>query len=241
MVYQPKPLLGHAVVVFRMQGGGTRGGTAVQVTRSQLAPLPRPSLLFMTAGVSGTALDTPWRPIMHEATSLFSSGMDIAAIRAAADHCEQGAVTGGYQADREAMIRMLNAALATELVCVLRYRRHFYTASGLQNGPIKAEFLQHALDEQGHANQLAERIVQLNGQPDFNPATLVARSHAQYNDADSIQAMIKANLIAERVAIESYRQMIEQIGDTDPTTRHMLVGIMAMEEAHADDMRDLLA
>ncbi|MBC7405169.1 MAG: ferritin-like domain-containing protein [Cytophaga sp.] len=167
--------------------------------------------------------------------------IDTAAIRAAAKDMDDGAVTAGYQADRKKVITMLNDALATELVCVLRYKRHYYTASGLQNGPIKAEFLQHAIEEQGHADLLAERIVQLNGKPDFNPATLIARSHAEYDDADSIQNMIKANLIAERIAIEAYRQMIETIGETDPTTRHMLVGIMAMEEEHADDMRDLLA
>ena len=126
-------------------------------------------------------------------------------------------------------------------LCILRYKRHHYTVSGLQNGPIKAEFLQHAMEEQGHADLLAERIVQLNGKPDFNPATLMERSHAEYDDSDSIENMIKANLIAERIAIESYRQMIETIGDTDPTTRHMLVNIMAKEEEHADDMRDLLA
>ena len=167
--------------------------------------------------------------------------IDTAAIRAAAKDMDDGAVTAGYQADRKKVISLLNGALATELVCVLRYKRHYYTASGLQNGPIKAEFLQHAIEEQGHADLLAERIVQLNGKPDFNPATLIERSHAEYDDSDSIQNMIKANLIAERIAIEAYRQMIETIGETDPTTRHMLVGIMAVEEEHADDMRDLLA
>nr|WP_315469027.1 ferritin-like domain-containing protein [uncultured Undibacterium sp.] len=169
------------------------------------------------------------------------TGIDTDAIRAAAKNFDDGAVTAGYQGDRKQVIAMLNAALATELVCVLRYKRHYYTASGLQNGPIKAEFLQHAIDEQAHADLLAERIVQLNGKPDFNPATLMGRSHVEYDEADDTQSMIKANLVAERVAIESYRQMIEQIGETDPTTRHMLVGIMAMEEEHADDMRDLLA
>lgn len=169
------------------------------------------------------------------------SEIDVAAIRAAARNLDNGSVTEGYQADRKEIIAMLNNALATELVCVLRYKRHYYTATGLQNGPIKAEFLQHAMDEQGHADQLAERIVQLNGKPDFNPASLTARSHAEYDDSEDIQSMIKANLIAERVAIESYRQMIAKIGDTDPTTSHMLVGIMAVEEEHADDMRDLLA
>ena len=135
---------------------------------------------------------------------------------------------------------MLNGALATELVCILRYKRHYYTVSGLQNGPIKAEFLEHAMEEQEHADWLAERIVQLNGEPDFNPATLLSRSHAEYDESSNVQSMIRSNLIAERVAIESYRQMIEQIGDTDPTTRHLLIKIMAVEEEHADDMRDLL-
>lgn len=178
---------------------------------------------------------------MNKIKKALRAGIDTAAIRAAAKNFNDGAVTAGYQADCKNVVAMLNDALATELVCVLRYKRHYYTATGLQNGPIKAEFLQHAEEEQGHADLLAERIVQLNGRPDFNPATLTERSHAEYDDSDNIQAMIKANLIAERVAIESYRQMIEQIGETDPTTRHMLVGIMAMEEEHADDMRDLLA
>jgi bacterioferritin len=168
------------------------------------------------------------------------SGIDTAAIRAAAKNLTDGGVTAGYQANRHEIIAMLNDALATELVCVLRYKRHYYTATGLQNGSIKAEFLQHAVEEQTHADQLAERIVQLNGKPDFNPATLTDRSHAEYDDSEDIKAMIKANLIAERVAIETYRQMIAKIGDTDPTTKHMLVGIMATEEEHADDMRDLL-
>jgi bacterioferritin len=178
---------------------------------------------------------------MHESKKEPHSGIDTAAIRAAAKNLDDGSVTAGYQADRHEIIALLNGALATELVCVLRYKRHYYTATGLQNGPIKAEFLQHAQEEQAHADQLAERIVQLNGKPDFNPASLIERSHAEYDDSENIQSMIKANLIAERVAIESYRQMIEKIGETDPTTRHMLVGIMAMEEEHADDMRDLLA
>lgn len=178
---------------------------------------------------------------MHEVKKTKRTGIDTAAIRAAAEHFDDGAVTSGYQADRKQIVAMLNGALATELVCILRYKRHYHTATGPQNGPIKAEFLQHALEEQGHADLLAARIVQLNGKPDFNPATLIERSHAEYDDSDDIQVMIKANLIAERIAVEAYRQMIEQIGETDPTTRLMLVGIMAMEEQHADDMRDLLA
>jgi bacterioferritin len=178
---------------------------------------------------------------MEPAKTPLAHGFDIAAIRAAAAHLDDGAVTDGYQADREAVIQMLNDALATELVCVLRYKRHYYTVSGHGNGDVKAEFLEHAQQEQEHADQIAERIVQLNGTPNFNPSTLAARSHAEYDDSNDVQAMVRANLIAERVAIESYRQMIEAIGDRDPTTRQLLVNIMAVEEEHADDLRDLLA
>ena len=171
---------------------------------------------------------------------LVNSTIDIDAIRAAAKNLVDGAVTAGYQGNREEIVAMLNSALATELVCVMRYKRHYYTASGLENGAVKAEFLAHANEEQEHADMIAERIVQLNGEPDFNPATLTERSHAEYDDSKEIKAMIRANLIAERIAIETYRQMIEKIGDSDPTTRHMLVNIMSVEEEHADDMRDLL-
>ena len=170
-----------------------------------------------------------------------ASGIDTAAIRAAARNLGDGPVTAGYKGDRKAVIDMLNGALATELVCILRYKRHHYTVNGLQNVAVKAEFLEHANEEQEHADWLAERIVQLNGLPDFNPATLLARSHAEYDESDDVQAMIRANLVAERVAIEAYRQMIEKIGDTDPTTTLLLIKIMAVEEEHADDMRDLLA
>lgn len=176
-----------------------------------------------------------------EPTNNLAHGFDIAAIRRAAANLDDGAVTEGYQADREAVIAMLNDALATELLCVLRYKRHYYTVSGPNTGHIKAEFLEHAQQEQDHADRIAERIVQLNGSPNFNPATLTARSHAEYDDSDDVQAMIRADLIAERVAIESYRQMIAAIGDKDPTTRSLLVDIMSVEEEHADDMRDLLA
>jgi len=170
-----------------------------------------------------------------------SSGLDKIAIREAAHNIKDGPVTVGYQGDRRAVLAMLNVALATELVCVLRYKRHFYTVVGLQHESIKAEFLQHAHDEQEHADRLAERIVQLNGQPDFNPAHLTESSHAQYDEPNTVQAMIKSNLIAERIAIESYRQMIKALGEDDPTTRQILIDIMMMEEQHADDMRDLLA
>ncbi len=177
---------------------------------------------------------------MAEAPTSTRSRLDTEAIRAAARNLQDGPVTAGYQGDRAGVIEMLNGALATELVCVLRYKRHYFTVSGRENGAVKAEFLQHATQEQEHADMLAERIIQLNGKPDFNPATLPARSHAEYDESDDVQSMVRANLIAERVAIESYRQMIERIGDTDPTTKHLLIQIMAVEEEHADDMRDLL-
>lgn len=166
--------------------------------------------------------------------------IDVAAIREAARKLDDGAVPPGYQGNRQEIIEMLNAALATELVCALRYKRHYYTATGLVNEPIKAEFLQHAQEEEEHAGRIAERIVQLNGEPDFNPSTISQRSHAEYDECTDIKGMIRANLIAERVAIESYRQMIERIGDSDPTTKHLLIDIMAVEEEHADDMKDLL-
>jgi len=177
---------------------------------------------------------------MEQTNTPLAHGFDVKAIRQAAANLDEGAVTEGYQADRDAVVQMLNDALATELVCVLRYKRHYYTISGRGNGQVKAEFLEHAQQEQEHADALAERIVQLNGSPNFNPATLTERSHAEYDDSEDVQSMIRANLIAERVAIESYRQMIAAIGDKDPTTKHLLIGIMAVEEEHADDMRDLL-
>jgi bacterioferritin len=177
---------------------------------------------------------------MSDTTHHIPAGIDTEAIRAAARNLDQGAVTDGYKGDREKVIEMLNGALATELVCINRYKRHYYTVSGLHNGAIKAEFLEHANEEQEHADWLAERIVQLNGSPDFNPATLLDRSHAEYDESATVQEMVRANLVAERVAIEAYRQMIETIGDTDPTTRHLLIKIMAVEEEHADDMRDLM-
>ncbi len=166
--------------------------------------------------------------------------LDTAAIREAARNLGDGAVTAGYAGRREEIVALLNSALATELLCVLRYKRHYHTASGLMNTAIKAEFLEHAQEEQAHADQIAERIVQLNGEPDFNPSTLAQRSHAEYDDSTDIKSMIRANLLAERVAIESYRQMIERIGDVDPTTTLMLTEILAKEEEHADEMRDLL-
>ena len=166
---------------------------------------------------------------------------DVKQIRERArKHIAEGAVTPSYGADRRVVLELLNAALATEIVCVLRYRRHYYMASGFHGATAAAEFLEHANEEQQHADQLAERIVQLGGEPDLNPDGLLARSHSEYVEADSIDQMITEDLVAERIAIESYGEMIRYIGDGDPTTRRMLEEILAKEEEHADDLADLM-
>ena len=154
-------------------------------------------------------------------------------------HMEQGAITDTYRGDRAVVVKLLNEALATELVCVLRYRRHYFMAVGINADAVAAEFLTHANEEQGHADLIAARIVQLNGEPDFNPASLTDRSHAEYVEGDDLVDMIKEDLVAERVAIDSYREMIEYISK-DSTTRRMLEGILAVEEEHADDLVGLL-
>ncbi len=167
---------------------------------------------------------------------------DIKTLRERArQHIEKGAVTEGYRADRETVIKVLNEALATEIVCVLRYKRHYFMASGIHAESVAAEFLQHANDEQGHADQIAQRIVQLGGEPDLNPAGLLTRSHAEYVEGDSLTDMIKEDLVAERIAIDSYREIIQFVGNDDPTTRRMMEGILAVEEEHADDLVNLLA
>ena len=153
---------------------------------------------------------------------------------------ERGAMTAGYSADRPTVVKLLNHALATELVCVLRYKYHYYMASGIHAQSIKAEFLQHATEEQGHADLIAERITQLDGKPNLSPEGLLSRSHADYVEGHDLVDMIKEDLIAERIAIDSYREIIDYIGTDDPTTRRMLEGILAMEEEHAEDMNTLL-
>jgi bacterioferritin len=166
---------------------------------------------------------------------------DIKTLRERArQHIEKGAVTEGYKADRETVIRLLNEALATELVCVLRYKRHYYMASGIHAQAVQAEFLEHANEEQGHADQIAQRIIQLQGAPNFNPEGLSTRSHAEYKEGNDLIDMIKEDLVAERIAIESYGEMVRYFGDKDPTTRRMIEGILAMEEEHADDLATLL-
>ena len=161
--------------------------------------------------------------------------------RRARQHIETGAVTEGYRANRETVVRLLNEALATEIVCVLRYKRHYFMAQGIHADPIAQEFLQHANEEQGHADQLAGRIVQLGGAPNFSPEGLLTRSHSEYVEGQTLLEMIKEDLIAERVAIDSYTEMIRYVGDDDITTRRMLEGILAVEEEHADDLSSFLA
>jgi bacterioferritin len=167
---------------------------------------------------------------------------DIKTLRERARrHIEQGAVTEGYTADRDTVIKILNEALATEIVCVLRYKRHYFMASGIHAEGVAAEFLQHANEEQGHADLIGERIVQLGGAPNLNPDGLSMRSHAEYVEGTNLLDMIKEDLVAERIAIDSYRDMINYLGNDDPTTRRMLEGILAVEEEHADDLVSLLS
>jgi bacterioferritin len=166
---------------------------------------------------------------------------DIKTLRQRArQHIEKGAVTQGYQADRDTVVRILNEALATEIVCVLRYKRHHFMAAGIHAQSVAQEFLQHAQEEQVHADQIAQRIVQLGGAPNFSPEGLLTRSHAEYVEGDSLTDMIKEDLVAERIAIDSYREMIAYLASDDPTTRRMLEGILAMEEEHAEDLSTLL-
>jgi bacterioferritin len=155
-------------------------------------------------------------------------------------HIENGAVTEGYTADRETAIKILNEALATEIVCVLRYKRHYFMATGIHAEGVAAEFLEHANDEQGHADSIAQRIVQLQGEPNFNPEGLLTRSHAEYVEGTTLTDMIKEDLVAERIAIDSYREMIAYFGNDDPTSRRLMESILAVEEEHADDLVNLI-
>jgi bacterioferritin len=166
---------------------------------------------------------------------------DIKTLRERArKHIEQGAITEGYKVDLPTAIKILNEALATEIVCVLRYKRHYFMASGIHSEAVAAEFLQHANEEQGHADEIAARIVQLGGAPDLNPDGLTSRSHAEYVEGETLIDMIKEDLVAERIAIDSYREMIKYFGTDDSTSRRMLEGILAMEEEHADDLVNML-
>jgi bacterioferritin len=154
---------------------------------------------------------------------------------------DEGPVTSTYSADRDTILKLLNDALATELVCTLRYKRHYFMAKGINSEAVADEFAQHAAEEQQHADQLAQRIVQLGGAPDFAPAGLASRSHSEYVEGETLTEMIRENLVAERIAIDTYREIVKYIGDKDPTTRRIFEEILAVEEEHADDMADLLA
>jgi bacterioferritin len=167
---------------------------------------------------------------------------DVRKIRERArQHIEAGAVTDGYKADREQVTKVLNEVLATEIVCVLRYKRHYYMAEGISSDSVKAEFLQHANEEQQHADWVAERISQIGGEPNFNPEGLATRSHSEYKPGENLTDMIKENLVAERIAIESYSEIVRWLGNDDPTTRVLVEQILKAEEEHANDMLDLLA
>lgn len=166
---------------------------------------------------------------------------DLQTLRAQARaHLDDGAITASYSADRETVIKLLNDSLATELICVLRYRRHHFMARGIHSQSVAQEFLAHSNEEQAHADLLAERIVQLGGEPDFAPDGLTSRSHAEYIAGTTLASMIREDLVAERIAIDSYRSFIQFLSDNDPTTRRMLESILAVEEEHADELADLL-
>lgn len=167
---------------------------------------------------------------------------DVKKIRQRArQHLEQGPVTKGYKADRARVIAVLNEVLATELVCVLRYKRHYHMASGIHAEPVAKEFLQHAHEEQLHADRIAQRITQLQGEPDFDPEGLATRSHSEYVAGDSLVEMIREDLVAERIAVESYSEIIRWLGNDDPTTRNLIEDILKKEEEHADDLSNMLA
>ena len=166
---------------------------------------------------------------------------DVQELRKRArEHMEQGAVTSGYKADLKTVVKILNEVLATELVCVLRYKRHYYMASGIHSQPVAEKFLENANEEQGHADMVAERIVQLGGEPNFDPAGLATRSHSEYAEGKSLLDMIREDLVAERIAVESYTEIIRYLGDDDPTTRTLMERIMGNEEEHAEEMKTLL-
>jgi bacterioferritin len=166
---------------------------------------------------------------------------DVKTLRERArQHMEKGAVTSSYGADRDTVVKVLNEALATEIVCVLRYKRHYYMAQGIHSESVKAEFLEHANEEQAHADQISERIVQLGGEPDLNPDSLTARSHAQYVEGTNLVDMIREDLVAERIAIDSYREIAQWLEGKDPTTRRIMEEILAKEEEHAEDLNSML-
>lgn len=184
------------------------------------------------------------KPSKKAATSKSTAASNFTPVKTlrerARKNIDKGAVTDSYHADRKLVIEKLNEALATEWVCVLRYMRHYFMASGMLADSVKTEFLEHAKQEQAHADLIAERIVQLGGEPDLDPDTLTKRSHAEYKQGKNLKDMVRENLVAERIAIDSYRELIDFVGDKDTTTKRMLMQILAQEEEHADEFADLL-
>ena len=180
------------------------------------------------AGQGESAKDTPFLT-------------DVATLRQRArQHIEEGAVTPSYALDPKQVTKVLNEALATEIVCVLRYKRHYFMAQGIHSESVKSEFLEHANEEQAHADSICERIVQLGGEPDLNPEGLMSRSHSQYDESEGLREMLREDLVAERIAIESYREIVQWLGHKDSTTRKLMEEILATEEEHADDLVSLL-
>src|SRR5262245_2961773 len=180
-------------------------------------------------------------PILRRTRTMNEFKADLETIRKRArERMEDGAVTAAYGADRDRVIEVLNEVLATEIVCVLRYKNHYYMASGIHAAPVAAEFLEHATEEQGHADMVAKRIVELGGSPNFNPDGLHTRSHAEYKEGDSLEDMIREDLVAERIAISTYSEIVRWLGTDDTTTRRMIESILAVEEEHADDLANLL-
>ena len=196
-------------------------------------------MAFETHDKDGNSNVTPL-PTSNNSNNAGRLVLDQDGLDAAKKSLEEGAVTPSYGPWREDIIKLLNDSLATELVCILRYKRHHYTAQGLASPKIAEEFMIHAQEETAHSEKIAERIVQLGGEPDFAPTTLLQRSHADYDDSTDLKSMIKSNLIAERVAIEAYSQMIMMIGEKDPTTRRVLEQILEQEQEHADELKDWL-
>jgi len=186
-----------------------------------------------------TSSTTESSPASPGASAPFVQDID-ALRRRARENMERGAITQSYGADRQAVVEVLDAALATELVCVLRYKRHYFMAEGIASEGVKAEFLEHAKEEQEHADLICERIVQFGGEPDLNPATLTKRSHSQYVEGKDLVDMIREDLVAERIAIDSYREIVQWLADKDPTSRRVLEEVLAKEEEHAEDMSSLL-
>ena len=176
----------------------------------------------------------------HASANRVPLQLDQKALAAAKNNIEEGAITPAYGPWREDIVKLLNDSLATELVCIMRYKRHHFTAKGMASPAIAEEFLVHANEETEHADMIAERIVQLGGEPDFNPASLLQRSHADYDDSTDLKTMIRANLVAERVAIEAYTQMVKLIGDKDSTTRRIIEHILSQEQEHAEELSDWL-